>query len=129
MQQIEAGERPDTPTRTNYDLDLVLTDAGFEIRALKDQSGGVVKVDWERITEASAFKRDLLATDQVCIAFTMVDGTFIEIHEEMRGFSELCEKLPTALPGALEFFSWYMDITTPAFETCLTRLFTRDTPA
>jgi hypothetical protein len=126
IRQIEAGERPNTPSRTNYDFDLVLTDTGFEILALKNQSGRVVKVDWERITEARAYKREILSTDQVCIAFTIVDETFIEIHEEMRGFSELCDRLPIALPGALVFSSWYMDITVPAFEPCLTRLFTRD---
>ena len=128
IRQIEAGERPDIPARTNYDHDLVLTDEGFEIRALKGQSGDVVKVDWARVTQASAYKRDLWSTDQVCIAFAMDDQTFIEIHEEMRGFCELCERLPIALPGALVFSTWYLDITVPAFETRLTRLFTRDTP-
>lgn len=126
IRQIEAGERPDIPAQTNYDLDLVLTDDGFEIRALKGQTADIVSVAWERVTEASAYKRDLWSTDQICIAFTMNDDTFIEIHEEMRGFCELCERLPRALPGALAFGSWYQDITVPAFEPCLTRLFTRD---
>lgn len=127
IRQIEAGERPDIPTRTNYDLDLVLTDIGFEIRALKGSTEDIVSVAWDRVTEASAYKRDLWSTDQIFIAFTMDDDTFIEIHQEMRGFCELCERLPTALPGALAFGSWYQDVAVPAFEPCLTRLFTRDT--
>lgn len=127
IRKIEAGERPDTPARTDYAVDLALIADGFEITALKGQPGDVVKVAWERVTEASAFKRDLISTDQVCIVFTMDDETFIEVHEEMRGFCELCERLPIALPGALVFSDWYLAITVPTFEPCLTRLFTRDT--
>ncbi|HCN29942.1 MAG TPA: hypothetical protein DIT64_14610 [Verrucomicrobiales bacterium] len=126
IRQIEAGERPEIPARTNYDHDLVLTDNGFEIRALKEQTADVVSVAWECVTEASAYKRDLWSTDQICIAFTMDNETFIEIHEEMRGFCDLCERLPAVLPGALAFGSWYQEITVPAFEPCLTRLFTRE---
>jgi hypothetical protein len=126
LRQIEAGETPDLPVRTDFDFDLVQTDVGFEIRPLRGQTGEVVIATWQRVTEASAYKRDMWSTDQICIAFTLDDGTYVEIHEEMRGFADLCKHLPTALPGALPFESWYMDISVPAFETCLTRLFTRD---
>jgi hypothetical protein len=126
IRQIEAGERTDLPARTNYDYDLVLTGQGFEIRAFKEHTADIVSVAWERVTEASAYKRDLWSTDQICIAITMDDETFIEIHEEMRGFCDLCERLPAVLPSALAFGSWYQEMTVPAFEPCLTRLFTRD---
>ena len=127
IRQIEAGERPDIPSQTDYDHDLVLTEHGFEIRALKGQTADIVSVAWQHVIEASAYKRDLWCCDQVCIAFTMDDETFIEIHEEMRGFCELCEKLPAALPGALALGSWYQEIAVPAFEEpCLTRLFTKE---
>jgi hypothetical protein len=128
IRQIEAGKRPEIPVRTNYDHDLVLTEIGFEIRSLKKQPPDFVSVVWAHITEASAYKRDLFSHDQVCIEFTIDDETSIEIHEEMRGFCDLCERIPAVLPGALVFSSWYMKITTPAFEPCLTRLFTRDAP-
>ena len=125
LRQLKAGQKPKSPVKTDFDNDLVLTDDGFEIRPLKGQTDKVLQVVWRRVTEANAYKRDLWSTDQVCIAFTFDDETFVEIHEEMRGFATLCEQLPTVLPGALPFESWYMNITGPAFEPCLTRLYSR----
>jgi hypothetical protein len=125
LRQIEAGEKPDFQVRTDYDYGLVLTDVGFEIQPLKAQAEETVRVEWERVNEANAYKRDLWSTDQICIAFKMEDEIFIEIHEEMRGFGEICEKLPVVLSGALSPSQWMMEITVPAFEPCLTPLFAR----
>jgi hypothetical protein len=127
LRQIQAGERPDSPSEPDFDFELLQTNEGFEIWPLKGQKGDVPRVVWERVTEASAYKRDLLSTDQICIAFTLDDNTFVEIHEEMKGFADLCENLPVTLPGALPFGRWYSDITVPAFGLCLTKLFTRHT--
>lgn len=125
LQQIRRGEKPDVPIKTDFDFDLVQTADGFEIQPLKGQTDDVVSVIWQRVVEAKAYKRDLWSTDQVCIAFIMDDRTVVEVHEEMRGFADLCETLPAALPGAMPFSSWYMRIVSPAFEPCLTPLFTR----
>jgi len=45
-----------------------------------------------------AYKRDLYQTDVICLGFTGSVGT-VEVDEEMRGWSELVERLPSLLPG------------------------------
>ncbi len=127
LKQIEAGETPNFPRKTEFDFDLVLTDSGFEIKSLKQPHSEVVSVAWDRASEVNAYKRDLVAVDQVCVAFTFDESKIVEINEEMRNFVDLCEQLPTHLPGATPFANWYMEITTPAFELRLTRLFSRKT--
>lgn len=126
LKQIEAGETPDFPRKTEFDFDLVLTDSGFEIKSLKQPHGEVVSVAWAHVSEVNAYKRDLMAVDQVCVAFTFDESKIVEINEEMRNFVDLCEQLPTHLPGTTPFANWYMEITVPAFELCLTRLFSRN---
>jgi hypothetical protein len=125
LRLVESGKQPDSPAPPDYDHELVPTGDGFEIRALKQQSPEKVRIVWDKVIEANAYKVDLWSTDLICVGFTMEDQTCIEIHEEMRGFCDLCVRLPTALPEALAFGSWYLDITVPAFQPCLTRLFTR----
>lgn len=126
MGRVEAGESSDHAAGTGCDHDLVLAEEGFEIRALKVKAAEVVRVAWDRVIEADAYKLDCWSTDRICIGFTMDDGVVIEIHEEMRGFPDVGDRLAVALPGAMDFGAWYPKIMVPAFEPCLTRLFTRD---
>jgi len=123
--QIKAGETPDIPQRTDWDHEISLQSKGFSIRVLSESSESPIDVDWDSVVEATAFMRDLFSTDRVCIAFRLVDDSEVEAHEEMKGWTELCEALPTSLPGAPPWTEWFMEITTPAFELNPRPLFLR----
>lgn len=123
--QIEAGELPDIPEYTDWDHELCLDGKGFTIVSLSDPSESPIAVEWSSVLEATAFKRDLWSTDRVCIEFRLVDDSEVEVHEEMKGWSELCEALPSNLTGAPAWTDWFMEITTPAFELNPTPLFRR----
>ncbi len=125
FRQIEAGQMPEMPVRTDFDHEIALLSEGFTIIALKSPSAEIVTVRWDTVVDATAYKRDLWSTDQVCIAFELSDGTFVEAHEEMKGWSDLCSAMPEHLPGAPRWEQWFMNITTPAFEPNITPLFHR----
>lgn len=125
IEQLRAGETPDIPERTDWDHEISLNAKGFTIAPFADSSASPISLEWPSVVEATAFKRDLWSTDRVCIAFRMVDDSEVEAHEEMKGWSELCEALPANLPGAPSWTDWFMEITTPAFELNPTPLFRR----
>lgn len=128
IEQLRAGETPDIPERTEWDHEISLSSKAFTIVPLSDSSESPVSIEWSSVVEASAFKRDLFSTDRVCIAFRLTDDCEIEVHEEMKGWIELCDALPSNLPGAAAWTEWFMEITTPAFELNPTPLFRRDQP-
>ena len=126
IEQLRRGETPKIPKRTDWDHELSLTSKGFEISPLRDPSKAPVMVEWSSILEATAFKRDFWSTDRVCVAFRLNDHSEVEVHEAMKGWTELCDALPANLPGAPEWKDWFMEIVTPAFEPKPTLLFRRD---
>jgi len=126
LKQLQAGERPELTERTDWDFEIALDPKGFAVVPLTGSDGSPIFVKWDAITDAIAFKRDLFSTDQVCIAFRLSDSSEFEVHEEMKGWSELCEAIPNHLPGSPPWTDWYMEITTPAFELNPTPLFRRD---
>lgn len=123
IKQLEAGELPAIFERTDWDFEITHDSKGFTVVPLSDLGGTPIYQNWASITEAIAFKRDLLCVDQVCIVFRSTDGYELEVHEEMKGWRELCEVLPNYLPGTPAWESWFMKITTPAFELNPTPLF------
>lgn len=125
IKQLRAGERPHVPERTDWDFEIRLDPAGFAVVPIKNAAGSPTSLTWDSIVEATAFKRDLFSTDRVCIAFHSSNGSGVEVHEEMKGWSELCEALPVHLPGSPAWTDWFMKITTPAFELNPTLLFRR----
>ncbi len=72
---------------------------GFTVIPLTDSDGTPTDLNWVSIAEAIAFKRDLFCVDRVCIVFRSTDGFELEVHEEMKGWIELCQVLPNYLPG------------------------------
>jgi hypothetical protein len=128
IEQLKAGEIPDIPERTEWDHEIALTSKGFTTIPLSNPSKSAVSVEWDSVVEATVFKRDLFSTDQVCIEFRLLDDSRVEVHEEMKGWSDLCDALPNYLPGAPPWTDWFMTITTPAFELNPTPLFRRDNP-
>lgn len=98
----------------------------FEITLLGDSALPANTVAWSSIIEATAFKIDLFAYDQVCISFRLDDSSETEVDEEMKGWSELIDLLPVYLPGAPSWEDWFMEITVPAFQTNPVCLFLRE---
>jgi hypothetical protein len=111
----------DTQRAETNTAEIVVTTDGF----LKRLNGReLFRVCWSDVREIRAYKRDLLATDRICLGFrdTQADEYF-EVHEEMIGFdllrTRLAEVFPTIPSG------WFEDVMHPAFATNLVVLFQR----
>jgi hypothetical protein len=91
-----------------------LSDDGDRLRL--DRSDGRVELPWKRVEEVRAFKRDLFTTDLICVAFKREGrNEYIEVHEEMAGYHDLLQTLPSRLPGFT--LAWFSEVAFPAFET------------
>ena len=82
-------------------------------------------VRWEEVTEVAVFKVDYFTVDQIRLCFTSLDDTSLEIHEEMEGFLELVQDLPSHLLGCRTFESWFDEAAFPAFEANWTAIWSR----
>ncbi len=92
----------------------VIGDADWlKIRSGKGDSS---ELRWSDVEEVHAYKRDLFTTDLICLAFKKSGREeYYEIHEEMAGYHDLLEALPSRLP---EFaVEWFFTVAFPAFET------------
>jgi hypothetical protein len=87
-------------------------------------SVGATSLKWNDVKTVLAYKRDLCATDLICLGFTSPDGT-IEVDEEMQGWSQLVERLPSLLPGTPPLSDWWERVAKPPFASCVTKLFER----
>src|SRR4028118_691896 len=58
----------------------------------------IVTVGFGDIVRATAFKRDEITTDLLCVAIAMADGRSVELHEEIDGFDEWMRRME-ALDG------------------------------
>jgi hypothetical protein len=128
IEQIRDGKMPTLPTRSHWKNEIIFDSNGFWVAALIDSREPRVAVKWDAVVATTAFKRDLFSTDRVCIEFRLMNDSCLEVHEEMKGWTEFCDTLPDHLPGALAWTDWFMEITTPAFALKPTPLFRRDGP-
>lgn len=76
-------------------------DAGFFVDT-GQASHSYASLQWREVTTALAYKRDIYAMDLICLQFCTAEAT-IEIHEQMPGWSQLIEQLPSRLPVWLRF--------------------------
>jgi hypothetical protein len=79
---------------------------------------------WNEVKAVIAFKRDLYATDLICLGFLGPDRT-IEVDEEMHGWLQLVEGLPDLLPGTPSLSDWWEQVAKPPFAPSVTKLFER----
>src|SRR5436309_9151415 len=80
---------------------------------------------WSDVTRARAFKRDLFAVDLVCLSLEAAEELALEVNEEMGGWSELLEALPTLLPGCMNQGQILDAVLKPPFATNETEVFRR----
>jgi hypothetical protein len=82
---------------------------------------------WQRISEISAYKRDLFSVDLICVGIkAQDDGQFLEVHEEMKGFKIFMSTLSTLF--TFRDRDWWSKMAFPAFETNLTILWKTGDP-
>jgi hypothetical protein len=87
------ARRPDRP-------EIRVRDDGFDIIRRSETD---ISIALETIREISAFKRDMVTTDLVCLEIAVIVGTtcsVYELNEEMLGFDKLVQllgKLPRFL--------------------------------
>jgi hypothetical protein len=79
---------------------------------------------WRDVNAVIAYKRDLYTVDVICLGFVTANVTF-EVHEEMQGWSQLIEQLPSRLPGVPPFANWWERVAKPPFAPCATKLYER----
>jgi len=58
-------------------------------------------VSWAEVQRVVAFKRDLFAVDLVCLQIEFGDDRAWEVNEEMAGWGELLDSMPSVLPGCM----------------------------
>ena len=82
---------------------------------IMSNKGDSSELRWSEVEEIHAYKRDLFTTDLICLAFKKSGrDEYYEIHEEMAGYHDLLEVLPSRLPKFT--LEWFLDVAFPAFE-------------
>jgi hypothetical protein len=101
-----------------------LVDGGFVL----DRDGiEYFRVLWGDVREIVTFKRDLVTTDCVCVAFRSAQSTlYYEVNEEIPGFVPLADELPRRFTDIAP--QWFNRVTQPAFATNWTRLYGEGPP-
>jgi hypothetical protein len=91
------------------------------------ESGGCRSeaLEWSDVRRVTAFKLDLIGSDEVCLRFDSALGVAREFSESEPGWSELLLALPHRLPGVPHPDQWHEDVAWPAFATNETVLFER----
>ena len=87
--------------------DLKIVDDGFVV--------GDHMVHWSSVIAIAAYKWDLFAYDEICLAFRLNDDTCIEVPENQPDFRDLVEAVQQRFPTVPE--EWYREIMLPAFAT------------
>jgi hypothetical protein len=86
-----------------------------ECLRVSDAKGSYSELRWSDVEEVHAYKRDLFTTDLICLAFKRCEKEeYFEIHEEMAGYHDLLEVLPSHLAGFTS--EWFVSVAVPAFE-------------
>lgn len=89
---------------------------GVECLRITSGKGDASELGWSEVEQVHAYKRDLLTTDLICLAFKKSGKEeYYEIHEEMAGYHDLLEVLQSRLPRFT--LEWIFDVAVPAFET------------
>ena len=110
--------------QTVYNLTHDANTLTVSLLTIENETGQDI-LQWRDVIRVEAFKRDLYVVDQICLLFIKTDGSELEINEEMSGFGEFVQALPTYLPGCQTFGQWYLPVAIPAFELNLTVIYDR----
>ena len=104
---------------------VVLTRDGFGLNQGDSRLGSV---RWEEVDKVLAFKRDLLTSDEVCLAFEIGDSdTVFEVNEGVGSFWDLVARVKEVFPDSEQ--DWEETVVNPAFAENSAVLYERPGPA
>lgn len=102
------------PAKTSYYC--ISVDAnGVSVTRKQHPGSPLHVVAWQDIVRALVYKQDLFVVDCISLALVAVDGSMIEVNEEMEGWELLTKSLPQYLPGCKPWHEWFILVAFPAF--------------
>ncbi|MBZ5615254.1 MAG: hypothetical protein LAO23_14695 [Acidobacteriia bacterium] len=104
-------------------LEIRCDENGFVVTASGSREPNA-SLAWDEVDTVLAYKRDLYTVDLICLGFVTPERT-IEVHEEMQGWSQLVEQLPSRLRGMPPFSGWWESVAKPPFAPSVTTLYKR----
>jgi len=93
---------------------LIVTPTGLTIAPLRYEPSSL-SVLWSEVEKVTVFKRDRMTVDEICMVLEVSGSPALEVNEEMPGWQELVQGLPTYLPGARLWEEWFEKVAFPAF--------------
>lgn len=120
LRRIEKGEiKPRV-----FDDSIVWDSDAFYVKNVRSGQD-TTRLGWAEVTQVTAFKRDLWATDLICLFLSKADDTGIEVHEEMNEWSKFLDDLPRHLDGCKPPADWIWNVAAPAFAPNVTEIFSK----
>lgn len=95
---------------------IVATADGFEVLPVADAEGERSSVIWSEVSRIETYKRDLWATDLICLNI-VVRSEEIEVNEEMGGWGSLIQSLDGSGLDVVPDGEWYCRVLQPPFAT------------
>lgn len=107
------------------ELRICCNTEGLLLKADDKPEFGEVSVSWSSVQKVVAFKRDMWATDMICLAIEIPGPRTLELNEEMIDWQPFIEQLSTYLSGLPDWHEWWPKVAFPAFATNATVLYAR----
>jgi len=95
-------------------LPISLSADGFNIKG--------TNIQWNEVTEITAYKIDLITTDSVRIRLNLSSQTLVVLDEDQPGFEAFVSKLEELFPSVK---GWQSKVIQPAFARNETQLYRR----
>lgn len=95
-------------------------DLGFNLLV----EGKQIDINWNEINKLTAYKLDLLTTDEICLFVQAENGKQFQITESTKGWFQFTKKVKEKFPNISE--NWEVEIANPAFERKETELYDRN---
>jgi len=122
LADVRAGR---VPKKTDFSHEICFNESGFSVVNLKKTDATPLSMNWSEVCKAAAFKRDLFTVDLVCLFLSGHDRSGLELHEDMKGWKEFIDALPSFLPTCKAPEQWFMEVALPAFATNAAEIFSR----
>lgn len=90
---------------------------------LHTAGGPDVRIRWRDVERITAYKRDQLSTDLICLDFACVEGDGLYmVHEDLPGYEEMVRTLEATLPLLA---GWWAEVAHPPFAPNATVIYQR----